>query len=355
MSPESSPRFIIGTGRCGSTILSKMLNVHPEVCVLSEFLVSLHAARKYGERAVDGNELAKICDCGLRSTGEFKKIVGHLKTPEIEFDLSSPPPGVSPESYKDGVYPELILLPLASLFDDPTVAFEELVAFAVAQPTRPLSQQLVALFEWTTRRAGKTLWIERSGGTLAQLPQLIELFPNARFLHLHRNPLDVARSMRAHHHMRLFALKHYRLKTAEGLSWRDLEESDLNDRGPMSPRLQALFEHDVPLEVFLRDWNEMVLRGFAPLKRLDADQYTEISFEDLQEEPERVLEQIVEFFDLPRRDAWVDEAAALLTPGRAGRAEPTAEEAEQIRALCHPALVLLGREASRPSSGHARA
>ena len=40
MPPDQSPRFILGTGRCGSTILSKMLDVHPDVCVLSEFLVA---------------------------------------------------------------------------------------------------------------------------------------------------------------------------------------------------------------------------------------------------------------------------------------------------------------------------
>lgn len=349
---EPSARFIIGTGRCGSTILSKMLDVHPEVCVLSEFLVALDAVRKFGERPVGGAELAEICDCGLRSTGEFKKIVGHLKTPEIRFDLANPPPGVAPGNYRDGVYPELILLPLANLFDDPTVAFDELVAFAAAQPTRSLSEQLLALFEWTTRRAGKRVWIERSGGTLAQLPELLELFPRARFLHLHRDPLDVARSMKAHHHMRLFALQHYGLRTDGGVSWADLDETDLRDDGPMSPKLRALFEHDVPIEIFLRDWNEMVLRGFAPVKRLDADQYSEISFEALQADPKRVLEQIVDFFSLPGDDAWMEEAIGLLTPGKAGRATPTAEEAELIRAICHPAQVLLDREASRPSSGN---
>lgn len=329
-----------------------MLDVHPDVCVLSEFLVALDAVRKFGERPVDGAELAEICDCGLRSTGEFKKIVGHLKTPEIQFDLGNPPPGVTPGNYRDGVYPELILLPLASLFKDPTIAFDELVEFAAAQPTRQLSAQLFALFEWTTRRAGKTLWIERSGGTLAQLPELIELFPDARFLHLHRDPFDVARSMKAHNHMRLFALQHYGLTTDDGLSWDDLDETDLRDNGPMSPRLRSLFEHDVPLEIFLRDWNEMVIRGFASVKRLGFEQYSEISFEDLQAEPRRVLEHIVDFFSLPDEDAWMDDAISLLTPGKAGRSTPNAEEAEMIRTLCHPALVLLDRETSHPSSGN---
>ena len=352
MAPDARKRFIIGTGRCGSTILSKMLNRHPDVCVLSEFLVGLDAVRKFGERTVDGAELAEICDCGLRSTGEFKKIVGHLKTPEIEFDLEHPPVGVSRSDYRDGVYPELILLPLATLFDDPTVAFDELVEFAAAQPPRPLSAQLLALFEWTTRRAGKTLWVERSGGTLAQLPELIELFPDARFLHLHREPLDVARSMKNHNHMRLFALQHYGLKTPEGVGWDDLDDSDLNDDGPMSSRLRALFDVDVPLEVFLRDWNEMVLRGFASVKRLGVEQYAEVTFEDLQAEPVRVLESIVEFFGLPKAAGWMDEAAGLLRPGKAGRSTPSEAEAELIARVCHPALVLLDREASRPSSGN---
>ena len=352
MPTDPIARFIIGTGRCGSTILSKMLDVHPHVAVLSEFLVALDAVRKFGERPVSGTELAEICDCGLRSTGEFKKIVGHLKTPEITFDLEHPPTGVHPKNYREGVYPELILLPLANLFDDPTVAFDELVSFASEQPTRLLSEQLRTLFEWATRRAGKTVWIERSGGTLAQLPELLELFPNARFLHLHRDPFDVARSMKQHNHMRLFVLQHYGLTTEDGLSWADLDETDLNDDGPMSARLQSLFDLDVPLEIFLRDWNEMVLRGFASVKRLEVEQYSEVSFEDLQADPDSVLRHIVEFFDLPGDDAWMKEAIGLLTPGKAGRATPSPQEAETIRAYCHPALVLLDREISRPSAGN---
>ena len=50
MPGDESPRFIIGTGRCGSTILSKMLDVHPEVCVLSEFLVGLDGIKKYPDK-----------------------------------------------------------------------------------------------------------------------------------------------------------------------------------------------------------------------------------------------------------------------------------------------------------------
>ena len=41
-------RFIVGTGRCGSTILSKMIDRHPGVAVLSEFMISLDFYGKFG-------------------------------------------------------------------------------------------------------------------------------------------------------------------------------------------------------------------------------------------------------------------------------------------------------------------
>ena len=96
----------------------------------------------------------------------------------------------------------------------------------------------------------------------------------------------------------------------------------------------------------------MLLRAFPSLKRLSADQYDELAFEDLMEDPKRALRQIVDFFELPRGDdRWMDRAASLLTPGKAGRATPTPEQEALVARHCHAALVLLEREASDPSSG----
>lgn len=41
MAREIPPVFIVGTGRCGSTMLSNMLRKHPDVLSLSEFLVAV--------------------------------------------------------------------------------------------------------------------------------------------------------------------------------------------------------------------------------------------------------------------------------------------------------------------------
>lgn len=340
---HSSARFIVGTGRCGSTILSKMLDLHPSVAVLSEFLISLDFYEKFGDRPVSGGELARLIDCGLESTGELKKIVAHLATPEITFDAAKAPAPVDASRYRDNVLPDLMLLPLGHLFEDPPQMFDEIVQHAREQPTRLLSEQYFHLFDWITRRADKAVWIERSGGTIASLPELVELFPKGKFLHLHRDPLDAALSMQSHHHFRLRAFKHYGLRTSDGTTWTDLDDRDLNNDMPMSTKLKAIFEHPVPLEYFLRDWSDSILRGMKAVKELGPDQYTEVPFESLMRDPAAVLAEIVDFFELPDEPGWIDRACALLKEGQAAHAEPDADQEALLEKHCHAVAILLGR------------
>jgi putative sulfotransferase len=339
----SEARFIVGTGRCGSTILSKMLDLHPSVAVLSEFLLSLAFYGKFGTRPVSGHELARLLDCGLESTGELKKIVAHLATPEITFDAEAAPVPVDASAYRDNVLPDLMLLPLGHLFEDPTKMFEEIVQYAQAQPTRLLSEQYAVLFDWIVRRAGKTVWIERSGGSIASLPELVELFPNGKFLHLHRDPLDAALSMQAHNHFRLRAFKHHGLSTAAGITWKDLDDSDLNNDMPMSPKLQAIFDHPVSLEYFLQDWSNSILRGMKAVRKLGPAQYAEVTFEQMMSMPAAVLQTIVEFFELPDEPGWIGRACALLREGQAAHAEPNAAQEALLERHCRAAMMLLDR------------
>lgn len=340
---QSQARFIVGTGRCGSTILSRMIDLHPDVAVLSEFFITLHFTDKFGERELDGAELVGILDCGLASTGDLKKIVAHLATPEIVFEGGATSLPDDASAYRDGVFPEMILIPLAHLFDEPAPVFDELLVFAREQPRRPLSAHYRTLFAWLTRRAGKTLWIERSGGSIACLPELVELFPDAKYLHLHRNPLDAALSMQRHNHFRLRAFKHYDLATVEGIRWSDLDETDLTNDMPMSPKLKAIFDHPVPLEYFLRDWSDTILRGMPALKQLAPAQYQEVRFEDLMGAPADSLGRIADFFDLRWDEAWIESACALLNPGQAAHATPGAEQQALLERYCHDVMVLLGR------------
>src|SRR6516162_438273 len=60
----SVPTFVVGTGRCGSTMLSNMLRKHPKVLSLSEFFSMVAAASgkedAYSPGSMDGRRFWSI-------------------------------------------------------------------------------------------------------------------------------------------------------------------------------------------------------------------------------------------------------------------------------------------------------
>ena len=51
--------FIVGTGRCGSTMMSSVVRLHPRLLSLSEFFTSL-AGRAFTLREPDGERFWKM-------------------------------------------------------------------------------------------------------------------------------------------------------------------------------------------------------------------------------------------------------------------------------------------------------
>jgi putative sulfotransferase len=66
--PVSIPTFIVGTGRCGSTMLSNMIREHPRILGLSEFFISVTDCARtpqameqaFPQDAIDGPTFWKI-------------------------------------------------------------------------------------------------------------------------------------------------------------------------------------------------------------------------------------------------------------------------------------------------------
>ena len=341
---QSNGRFIVGTGRCGSTILPRMVNLHPDVAVFNEFLIAMHFYDKWVERDLSGAQMADIIDCGIDAgSGAFKKIIAHLVTPEVTFEGGAASLPKDASAYRDNVFPDVLLLPLPHLFDEPEKALADLMDFVRAQPTQKLSRHYIAMFEYLTAKAGKKIWTERSGGSIAWMPEMLDLFPDGKYLHLHRNPLDVALSMQRHNHFRVRAFKYFDLKTKDGIRWSDLDETDLNNNLPISPRLKSVMEHDVPLEYFLEDVNECILRGMKEVKRLAPAQYAEIAFEEIMADPKAALRRLADFFDLAPDETWLAAAAALLKSGQAAQNTPTAEQTALLQRHCRASMVLLGQ------------
>lgn len=344
--PKARPfeRIIVGTGRCGSTLLSNIISQHPDILVLSEFFTSLDFARKYGQRMLTGKDFSKILDCGLRSQGDLKKITQHLHTPEIVYETSSEDVWERGSHYTDGVIPDLILIPLSALSKEPENLFDSVLRYTDSLPDALLGEHYRTLFHWLMGQFDKQVWIERSGGTIAHLPELLELFPSARILHIHRNAIDTSVSMQRHNHFRLRAFRHENMRTKSGVSWADLREEDLRNDHPISARLKDIMDCEVPLNVFGKEWNEAILRGGRAIQNLDKLHYKEVRFEDLMEAPAVVLEEISKFFELPSSAGWIDKAVKTIEPARMVPKSISGAEKAQLENICLPGQILLGQK-----------
>lgn len=319
-------RFIVGTGRCGSTLLSKMIRENDEVASLFEYFSGLDPATCFSQEPLDGDTFAAMhCDT---QTITNEVLARGYPIAEVCYPFDAPGSRYS----RRGGLPFNLAATIPSLpVEDPDAFYDEARAFMLGLPARPAGVQHRAFFDWITERLGRSVWVERSGGSIDHLAALAAQFPGAQFLHLHRAGEEAALSMREHHVFRLGITLRYRLPVAaaeEGLD-----------------RVTQLLESFPPCEYFGRAWTEQLLHGFRALRDLDADQYWELRFEDLVDHPQEVLREIAEFLALPNpHGRWLDRAAALVHGAPPTRADRLPDhERERLAQACRPGNVLLGR------------
>lgn len=330
-------RFIVGTGRCGSTLLSRMVGEHPAVCSLFEFFTGLDQGRRFRSRPISGAEYAALV------AAEQPMITAVLRRGYRVAEVTYPF-GRGRFSAGDGL-PWILVSTLGRLTDDPDTLFDEAMAFAQALPPQLPVAHHRALFDWLARRTGRRVWIERSGSSIDYLDALARAFPDGRFLHIHRDGPEAALSMREHHAYRLPISILYGAPVDDGRRLGELGPIDVTAPPRDDDPISLILRSRPPAQYFGRYWSDQLLHGFRALRLLDRCQYTEIRFEDLLAEPERVLREVCAFFDLdPDEDGWLEGAVCLVEeppPPRAPALPPA--EREALEAVCRPGMQLLGR------------
>lgn len=316
-------RFIVGTGRCGSTLLSLMVADHPDVVTLHEFFTGLDWAQRFRVDTVTGGELAAILGAEQPVTTEVLAR-GHTSD-EIRYPFGAPQ-----ARYQVGdPVPWLLITMLSRLTDDPDPLFDAFIDEARRRPPATMAEHYRHLFAWVAGRFEGSSWVERSGSSLDYLGTLLDVFPDARFVHIHRDGLEAALSIRAHRFFRLGVAVFF----------------DLFPRGvDEATAITHVIDTPPPLSAAGQYWSDQVLRGFAALPRLDRDQYLEVRFEDLCSAPAETLERVAVFLDLPDRAAWIGAAAARVTGLPPSRADGLSHrDRAELEAACRPGQVLLGR------------
>ena len=326
-------RFVVGTGRCGSTLLSRMLAEHPDLLSIFEFFNGLDGARRFSRSAVSGAEFWEI----ISQPHPFITMITSRGYPVEEITY---PFRANDRFQRTDDIPWLLVTTLGRLDNDPDTLLDRTEAFARKQPGQTLGEHYRKLFAWLAEVCGKTIWNERSGSSIDYIADLAQTFPGARFLHIHRSGEEAALSMREHHAFRLA------ISLVHGLHPDvDIATAIAHRTPPKNAEdpVRKILESSPDAAYFGRFWSDQLTRGFRQLQFLDANQYMEIRFEDLITEPTTTLKKLSAFFELPDRE-WIAKSAALvrqLLPPRL----PTLPEEEQARLIeaCHAGNQLLGR------------
>lgn len=333
--------FVVGTGRCGSTALSRVLRLHPDVLSVSELMASIEPGA-LPEQPLTGGEFWRL----LASSRPFADRMVREGTPLPEHLY----PGVPGRRFSaaGGGIPALCLTVLPHLTDDPDALFDALEPVLASRDRAPAAEHYRALFGELARHAGgrRRAVVERSGFSLGSVPRLRSAFPEARFVHLHRDGPDCALSMSRHAGFRL-------LRAAAQAEAGSLEQRLAARLGELTADdsfdLRGVLERPVPVERFGELWSGMIAEGLERLAEVPSELCASLSYEDLLDAPDRELTALARHIGVEARPDWLRAAGELLDGARRGaaRALPPDERA-RLHASCAPGMRALGRDGGGP-------
>jgi hypothetical protein len=253
--------FVVGTGRCGTKLLRRMLDLHPSLHVIDETHWIPVMARRHGLGWAPRDALIDIVRCTRFVEGR----------PTLDLD--------------DALRAELEALPERIRVSD----FCDAIGVALA------------------RRQRKAMWADKTPEYGLHLRMLRWLWPGARFVHIIRDGPRVTASMIRHPGYAAMA-------ALETWDWSDLACGWQPTR--LSEARVAEVREKRP-EEFSRLWHWRLMTIARQARQLPPGSYREIRYEDLVRRPESALREIASFLDLPVVPSWLTTAAGLVDPARA--------------------------------------
>lgn len=339
--PQTPPVFIVGTGRCGSTLMSNLINLHPDILSLSEVFVSF-ATEGFVHRQMDGERFWKLL---TKASPVLRKAINPTRSP-VEFTYAFG----SDSQWTMQNLPACLYMTLPHLSDEPDAIYAELEPVIRARPMASMADHYQFWFDWLMKRQGKTVWIERSGNSITMVKQINRLWPNAKFVHIHRDGREVAMSIRNFMPLRVFLHTWTRLKRIGiDLLKTPFRYSDSLLVNTFAPAISGLMPADrfldmepSPVETG-RFWSAMIEQGLKDLAEIEPARIHTMTYTDLVERPRETLATFLDFAapTLPK-DAWLEIACKLPKKSRPKWKELPAEEIRALEKAVAPGMERLG-------------
>ncbi|MDP0926903.1 sulfotransferase [Paracoccus onubensis] len=298
--------LLLGSARCGSTLVSNILRQHPAVLSVSELFAAaghnafrpavLNGARFWSHLAMPSAAMSQVANPDA-APGEF--LYGCM----------------AGSAHDPWHCPPILAVTLPHLCDDPDALFDTLAARLAAAPRATLADHYRALFKELARQlGGREIWVERSGGSLVAAKTLRSMFPDAALVLLTRNGPETTLSMRDYPAARLAIWCWRRL----GFLGIDLLHPDRHfGRGALWPLIAALAGSSGVRRIISRRptlaqtgefWSAITIRGLAGL---GGAQPLILRYEDLCRDPVLWIKALVAYLGCDAPAVWLDRAAQL--------------------------------------------
>lgn len=340
-----TPLFIVSTGRSGSTMLSDLLSLHPDILSLSELFNALHP-HGFRQDPIDGPGFwSVLSEPRPRHTAWLRLMERGLVIDEFRY------PVASALRFRETGIPPLLAMTLPLLGDDPDGLHEALGIFVQSLPEARIHQQYLRVFQWLCARLGRRFWCERSGASLGLVQPLSHFFPDAKFIHVFRDGREFALSASRFPLMRMgliSAMFKRRFGTAPYLAptYQAPEDLPAAWRGllPESFDVDVFQQFELPLEPIGAAWSEMIAVGLGMLETLPAERVLHVRYESILDAPRDELQRIVRFMD-PKLDdpAWLAQAAGQVRKNPIKWLNLSPDERDRLEAACAPGMALLRR------------
>lgn len=259
--------FVLGHWRSGTTLLHNLLSIHPGYGFPNQFHVSKPfvfltreeaVARMFAQAQAQKRSMDNV-EVTFDSPGEDESAlaVGSLRSPYLSWTFP-----------KNDLFYERFL----SMNDATQNELREWKNFLV-----------FFLKKLSVRFDGKPL-ILKSPTHTARIPILMEMFPTAKFVHLHRNPYSVFQSTHKFYHE---TVPHYYV------------QNGIPDQ-----------EHE---RMIIRKYKIMYDSFFHEYPKIPSGQFHEVSFEELEADPFNSIMKVTEVLNIERSEVFEGKLQEYIT------------------------------------------
>lgn len=259
--------FIIGTGRCGTNLLNKMLGYHPQIMAVTETHFISTLATRFADVELSPQEFWTVLEEHYTSNGQHRWIDAHLTSGGI----------VDKDAFRQQF--------IETSHTHTTHAARVLFFFRMCYEK--------------TATSNHRFFVDKTPQYGLHIQTISRLFPQSKFIHLIRDGRFAATSMVKHKGISRL-IKGGHPDALPNFSYK----AQLSQFEPYQARVGEAVLY----------WEKIVKATQAQAAILPDSQYLELRYEDLIARPRHTLRQICDFLEIPFNGVWQHKATLLPDP-----------------------------------------